>query len=127
MLEQEVERLRGDYQRAKEESKNLIEQMESFLKQNHVIVQDFLKTTQKTINTLAKPPVVKPTNLKGLGPQQSAGQMDAGRFQVRRKTFQDSANSIMQRPALSANTNTMNGDHQHPPELWLPTLKKLQA
>ena len=49
MLEQEVERLRQDYQRAKEESKNLIEQMENFLKQNHVIVQDFLKTTQRTI------------------------------------------------------------------------------
>ena len=56
MLDSEVDRLRNEYQRAKMESKNLIEQMESFLKQNHVIVQDFLKTTHRAIVSLAKPP-----------------------------------------------------------------------
>ena len=46
-LDEEVYRLRNEYKRAQEESKNLIEQMEAFLKQNHTIVQDFLKTTHK--------------------------------------------------------------------------------
>ena len=55
LLDEEVSRLRVEYKRAHEESKNLIEQMESFLKQNHTIVQDFLKTTHKAIVTLAKP------------------------------------------------------------------------
>ena len=48
-------RIRNEYNKAREESKNLIEHMESFLKQNHEVVQDFLKTTHKAIVSLAKP------------------------------------------------------------------------
>ena len=49
MLDSEVERLRNEYMQAKDEARRLIEQMEHFLKQNHVIVQDFLKSTHKAI------------------------------------------------------------------------------
>ena len=37
-LDEEVLRLRNEYKRAQVDAKNLVEQMESFLKQNHSIV-----------------------------------------------------------------------------------------
>ena len=49
MLDSEVERLRNEYKQAKEESRRLIDQMEYFLKNNHVVMQDFLKSTHKQI------------------------------------------------------------------------------
>ncbi len=55
MLDEEVLRLRNEYKRAQVDAKNLVEQMETFLKQNHSIVQDFLKTTHSAIVDLAQP------------------------------------------------------------------------
>ena len=60
-----MHRLRDEYKRAQTESKNLIEHMETFLKQNHNIVQDFLKTTHKAIINLSKP--VRPVGGMPLG------------------------------------------------------------
>ena len=55
-LDEEVLRLRTEYKKAQEDAKQLVEQMEWFLKQNHTMVQDFLKTTHKAIVTLSKGP-----------------------------------------------------------------------
>ena len=55
-LDEEVLRLRTEYKKAQDDAKQLVEQMEWFLKQNHTMVQDFLKTTHKAIVTLSKGP-----------------------------------------------------------------------
>ena len=65
MLDEEVMRLRNEYKRAQVDAKNLVEQMETFLKQNHAIVQDFLKTTHSAIVDLAQPQKLNQT-LQGL-------------------------------------------------------------
>lgn len=44
-LDEEVFRLQTELRKAQEESDNLIFKMQEFLKQNHRIVQDFIKTS----------------------------------------------------------------------------------
>ncbi len=54
-LEEEVDRVRNELRKAKEDSDGLTKKMEGFLKQNHKMVQDFLKTSHKALYNLAKP------------------------------------------------------------------------
>ena len=44
-FDSEVRRMQGELAKAEDDSQKLISQLDSFLKQNHQIVQDFLKTT----------------------------------------------------------------------------------
>ena len=54
-LDEEVDRIRNELRKAKEDSDGLTQKMEVFLKQNHKMVQDFLATSHKALFNLAKP------------------------------------------------------------------------
>ena len=44
-LDKEVERLKDELVQARDDSKKMVEQLNSFLKQNHEVVQNFMKLT----------------------------------------------------------------------------------
>ena len=62
LVEDEVERLRNELRKAKEDSDALVQKMQDFLRQNHHIVQDFLKMSHMAVYNLSMP-----THLRTMG------------------------------------------------------------